>query len=242
MVTGSKVKRTDKVDFLKELRRTGSVDSPRIPPSSEPLVNGVDHYTNNHDNQETSHYHQYHRSSNKQYEKTNATTIYQQPDPFEDFDITETRPDSIISTQLPHTKCNGHYENGGDNEEDVDDHLDLVTDNGQMDMPLNEHNLLDCQPMELSSSLEAEKRLLQEMGWHEHSDNEEGYAPITEDERNEFKIRSQQMGKNGFSRPTAPIILNLIPHPVMNAITTMAIEDAQLGSSDESSDSSDDEL
>lgn len=36
-------------------------------------------------------------------------------------------------------------------------------------------------------------RLLREMGWHEHSDNEEGYAPITEDERQEFKLRSQQV-------------------------------------------------
>lgn len=36
-------------------------------------------------------------------------------------------------------------------------------------------------------------RLLQEMGWHEHSDNEEGYAPITEDEMKEFQRRSQQV-------------------------------------------------
>lgn len=48
------------------------------------------------------------------------------------------------------------------------------------------------------------------------------------------------MGKNGFSRPAQPIILNLIPHPVMNAMTTMAIEDAELSSSsDESSDDDD---
>ncbi|XP_041475155.1 vasculin-like isoform X2 [Lytechinus variegatus] len=238
MVTGSKVKRTDKVDFLKELRRTGSVDSPRLPLSSEPLVNGTDHYTSNH-NDQSSQYHNYHKSSTKQYEKTNSTTIYQQPDPFEDLDIAEARQDSIINTHLPITKCNGHFDNEGENA-DVDDNIDQVTENGEMDMALDEQSLLDCQPMELSSSLEAEKRLLQEMGWHEHSDNEEGYAPITEDERNEFRIRSEQMGKNGISRPTQPIILNLVPHPVMNAITTMTIEDAELSSS--SDESSDDEL
>ena len=38
-------------------------------------------------------------------------------------------------------------------------------------------------------------RLLQEMGWHEHSDNEEGYAPLTEDEKKEFQKRKSQQVK-----------------------------------------------
>ncbi|XP_071482257.1 uncharacterized protein [Diadema antillarum] len=242
MVTG-KVKRTEKIDFLKELRRSGSVDSPRsTSPPQGGLINGLDqehHHHNHHHNQ-----HHFHRSSTKQYNKSNSTPIYQQPDPFDDTAVEET-PNETRNSIDESSMCNGHLseeaanEDEGKEEEPAAIETDFITSKGHREsMPTDETNL-DCQPMELSSSLEAEKRFLQEMGWHEHSDNEEGYAPITEDELREFKLRSQQIKRNGFNRPQ-PFILNHIPHPVMSAITAMTIEDAELTSSDD--DSSDDDL
>ncbi|XP_073418771.1 vasculin [Dendrobates tinctorius] len=48
----------------------------------------------------------------------------------------------------------------------------------------------------LSSSLEAEHRLLKAMGWQEDSENET-YAPLTEDEMREVQAISDQLKKNG---------------------------------------------
>ncbi|NXA09437.1 GPBP1 protein, partial [Sapayoa aenigma] len=45
----------------------------------------------------------------------------------------------------------------------------------------------------LSSSLEAEHRLLKEMGWQEDSENDETCAPLTEDEMREFRVISEQV-------------------------------------------------
>uniref|UniRef100_A0A4W3K6N6 Vasculin n=1 Tax=Callorhinchus milii TaxID=7868 RepID=A0A4W3K6N6_CALMI len=45
----------------------------------------------------------------------------------------------------------------------------------------------------LSSSLEAEHRLLKEMGWQEDSENDETCAPLTEDEMREFQAISEQV-------------------------------------------------
>ncbi|XP_073499712.1 vasculin-like protein 1 isoform X2 [Phyllobates terribilis] len=57
----------------------------------------------------------------------------------------------------------------------------------------------------LSYSLEAEHRLLKEMGWQESPENDEDCRPLTEEELQEFHIKSQQlrrngMGQNGFLR------------------------------------------
>ncbi|NXV72761.1 GPBP1 protein, partial [Atlantisia rogersi] len=52
----------------------------------------------------------------------------------------------------------------------------------------------------LSSSLEAEHRLLKEMGWQEDSENDEIYAPLTEDEMREFQIITEQLQKNGLRK------------------------------------------
>ncbi|KAM4641066.1 vasculin-like protein 1 isoform 2-T3 [Discoglossus pictus] len=57
----------------------------------------------------------------------------------------------------------------------------------------------------LSYSLEAEHRLLKEMGWQESPENDEDCLPLTEEELLEFQIKSQQlrrngMGQNGFLR------------------------------------------
>lgn len=56
----------------------------------------------------------------------------------------------------------------------------------------------------LSYSLEAEHRLLKEMGWQESPENDEDCLPLTEEELREFHIKSQQLrngtGQNGFLR------------------------------------------
>uniref|UniRef100_A0A6I8SNR4 Vasculin n=1 Tax=Xenopus tropicalis TaxID=8364 RepID=A0A6I8SNR4_XENTR len=52
----------------------------------------------------------------------------------------------------------------------------------------------------LSSSLEAEFRLLREMGWQEDSENDETCAPLTEDEMKEFQAISEQLQKNGLRK------------------------------------------
>ncbi|KAM9325282.1 vasculin-like protein 1 isoform 1-T2 [Gastrophryne carolinensis] len=57
----------------------------------------------------------------------------------------------------------------------------------------------------LSYSLEAEHRLLKEMGWQEAPENEDDCLPLTEEELQEFQIKSQQLkrhgvGQNGFLR------------------------------------------
>lgn len=56
------------------------------------------------------------------------------------------------------------------------------------------------QEVVLSSSLEAEHRLLKEMGWQEDSENDEIYAPLTEDEMREFQAISEQLQKNGLRK------------------------------------------
>ncbi|KAG2466506.1 vasculin-like [Polypterus senegalus] len=52
----------------------------------------------------------------------------------------------------------------------------------------------------LSSSLEAEHRLLKAMGWQEDSENDDTCAPLTEDEMKEFQAISEQLQKNGFRK------------------------------------------
>lgn len=60
----------------------------------------------------------------------------------------------------------------------------------------------------LSSSLEAEERLLREMGWKEEVSDDENYAPLTEDELKEFRDREQIIKKNGIRRN---LLANLSP-------------------------------
>ncbi|KAH7971175.1 hypothetical protein HPB49_019959 [Dermacentor silvarum] len=46
----------------------------------------------------------------------------------------------------------------------------------------------------LSSSLEAEQRLLREMGWKEEASDDDAYAPLTEDELREFQYLTKMVG------------------------------------------------
>ncbi|KAG0430626.1 hypothetical protein HPB47_022523 [Ixodes persulcatus] len=58
----------------------------------------------------------------------------------------------------------------------------------------------------LSSSLEAEQRLLREMGWKEEASDDDAYAPLTEDELREFQYLTkmrQEKQRNGLQRTVA---------------------------------------
>ncbi|XP_012687765.1 vasculin-like protein 1 isoform X2 [Clupea harengus] len=62
------------------------------------------------------------------------------------------------------------------------------------------HSLSDSDTEHLSSSLEAEHRLLKAMGWQEHPENDDNFLPLTEDELKEFQAKTEQLKKNGLGR------------------------------------------
>lgn len=93
----------------------------------------------------------------------------------------------------------------------------------------------------LSSSLEAEHRLLKEMGWQEDSENDETCAPLTEDEMREFQVISEQLQKNGLRKNGIlknGLICNFKFSPWRNSTFKPALEneDSETSSSDTSDD------
>ncbi|NXP60715.1 GPBP1 protein, partial [Chloropsis cyanopogon] len=93
----------------------------------------------------------------------------------------------------------------------------------------------------LSSSLEAEHRLLKEMGWQEDSENDETCAPLTEDEMREFQVISEQLKKNGLRKNGIlknGLICNFKFSPWKNSTFKSALEneDSETSSSDTSDD------
>ncbi|XP_003216226.1 vasculin [Anolis carolinensis] len=93
----------------------------------------------------------------------------------------------------------------------------------------------------LSSSLEAEHRLLKEMGWQEDSENDETYAPLTEDEMREFQVISEQLQKNGLRKNGVlknGLVCDFKFSPWKNSTfqPTLENEDTETSSSDTSDD------
>ncbi|KAM6228511.1 vasculin-like isoform 2-T2 [Spheniscus humboldti] len=93
----------------------------------------------------------------------------------------------------------------------------------------------------LSSSLEAEHRLLKEMGWQEDSENDETCAPLTEDEMREFQVISEQLQKNGLRKNGIlknGLIYDFKFSPWKNSTFKPALEneDSETSSSDTSDD------
>lgn len=62
------------------------------------------------------------------------------------------------------------------------------------------HSLSDSDTEHLSSSLEAEHRLLKAMGWQEYPENDDNFLPLTEDELREFQTKTEQLKRNGLPR------------------------------------------
>ncbi|XP_075039381.1 vasculin [Mixophyes fleayi] len=92
----------------------------------------------------------------------------------------------------------------------------------------------------LSSSLEAEHRLLKEMGWQEDSENDETYAPLTEAEMKEFQAISEQLQKNGLRKNgflrNGLFDVKFDPWKYSTFTSTDDIEDTETSSSDTSDD------
>ncbi|XP_056401838.1 vasculin isoform X2 [Hyla sarda] len=91
----------------------------------------------------------------------------------------------------------------------------------------------------LSSSLEAEHRLLKEMGWQEDSENDEIYAPLTEDEMKEFQAISEQkngLRKNGLLKNGLSLEFRFDPWNRSTFRTTYEDDDTETSSSDTSDD------
>ncbi|XP_010141437.1 PREDICTED: vasculin isoform X2 [Buceros rhinoceros silvestris] len=93
----------------------------------------------------------------------------------------------------------------------------------------------------LSSSLEAEHRLLKAMGWQEYSENDETCAPLTEDEMREFRaIREQlqknSLRKNGILKNGLICDFKLSPWKTSTFKPTLENEDSETSSSDTSDD------
>uniref|UniRef100_A0A7N9AZX8 GC-rich promoter binding protein 1 like 1 n=1 Tax=Mastacembelus armatus TaxID=205130 RepID=A0A7N9AZX8_9TELE len=62
------------------------------------------------------------------------------------------------------------------------------------------YSLSDSDTEHLSSSLEAEHRLLKAMGWQEYPENDDNFLPLTEDELREFQTKTEQLKRNGMHR------------------------------------------
>lgn len=106
-----------------------------------------------------------------------------------------------------HDRTNGHAEvDNGPRGDEGGDSEPSTCDFGKLSLETPEHP-------PLSSSLEAEQRLLREMGWKDEASDDDTYAPLTEEELREFqnltKLRQeklqqqQQPQRNGIQRPTA---------------------------------------
>ncbi|XP_056676893.1 vasculin-like [Monodelphis domestica] len=92
-----------------------------------------------------------------------------------------------------------------------------------------------------SSSVEAEHRLLKEMGWQEDSENDETCAPLTEDEIREFQVIYEQLQKNGLKKNGIlknSLICDFKFGPWKNSIfkPTFENDDTETSSSDTSDD------
>ncbi|NXN16903.1 GPBP1 protein, partial [Indicator maculatus] len=93
----------------------------------------------------------------------------------------------------------------------------------------------------LSNSLEAEHRLLKEMGWQEDCENDETCAPLTEDEMREFQVIFEQLKKNGLRKNGLlknGLICDFKFSPWKNSSFKPALEneDSETSSSDTSDD------
>nr|XP_033786832.1 vasculin isoform X4 [Geotrypetes seraphini] len=88
----------------------------------------------------------------------------------------------------------------------------------------------------LSSSLEAEHRLLKEMGWQEYSENDETCAPLTEDEMREFQEISEQLQKNSLRKNGLNVEFKFGFLKNSTFKSTIEIDDTETSSSDTSDD------
>ncbi|KAF3858688.1 hypothetical protein F7725_011889, partial [Dissostichus mawsoni] len=96
------------------------------------------------------------------------------------------------------------------------------------------YSLSDSDTEHLSSSLEAEHRLLKAMGWQEYPENDDNFQPLTEDELREFQTKTEQErpAEERGSPQGAGVTLHFTPW------RSVAEENVEEGSESETSSSS----
>ncbi|XP_059913828.1 vasculin-like protein 1 isoform X3 [Gadus macrocephalus] len=99
--------------------------------------------------------------------------------------------DTTTSSSSPGTSGEG---DGGTPEPKADSEEGAAHENGLA------YSLSDSDTEHLSSSLEAEHRLLKSMGWQECPENDDNFLPLTEDELREFQTKTEQLRRGGLQR------------------------------------------
>lgn len=104
-------------------------------------------------------------------------------------------------------------------------------------------SLSDSDTEHLSSSLEAEHRLLKAMGWQEYPENDDNFLPLTEDELKEFQTKTEQLKKNGIQRNgvlprTRGVTLHFTP---WRSVAEPHVEEGSESDTSSSSQTSDDD-
>ncbi|XP_041848933.1 vasculin-like protein 1 isoform X4 [Melanotaenia boesemani] len=105
------------------------------------------------------------------------------------------------------------------------------------------YSLSDSDTEHLSSSLEAEHRLLKAMGWQEYPENDDNFLPLTEDELREFQTKTEQLKKNGMQRNgvlprTRGVTLHFTP---WRSVAEAHVEEGSESETSSSSQTSDDD-
>ncbi|XP_061695067.1 vasculin-like protein 1 isoform X1 [Syngnathoides biaculeatus] len=104
------------------------------------------------------------------------------------------------------------------------------------------YSLSDSDTEHLSSSLEAEHRLLKAMGWQEYPENDDNFLPLTEDELREFQTKTEQLKRNGLQNGVLPrargVTLHFTP---WRSVAEAHVEEASESETSSSSQTSDDD-
>lgn len=105
------------------------------------------------------------------------------------------------------------------------------------------YSLSDSDTEHLSSSLEAEHRLLKAMGWQEYPENDDNFLPLTEDELREFQTKTEQLKRNGMQRNgvlprTRGVTLHFTP---WRSVAEAHVEEGSESETSSSSQTSDDD-
>ncbi|NXJ77448.1 GPBP1 protein, partial [Trogon melanurus] len=157
----------------------------------------------------------------------------------------EHKDDNHAGQEKGNESFNLSNSNNPHHERDINQNVEneIPQENGNASVASQQHIQSSAFPRAdvLSSSLEAEHRLLKEMGWQEDNENDESYAPLTEDEMREFRAIRERLQKNGLRRNGIlknGLIYGIKFSPWKNCTFKPALdnEDSETSSSDTSDD------
>ncbi|KAL4634986.1 vasculin-like protein 1-like [Arapaima gigas] len=98
------------------------------------------------------------------------------------------------------------------------------------------HSFSDSDTEHLSSSLEAEHRLLKSMGWQEYPENDDNFLPLTEEELKEFQAKTEQLKKNGVLLKASGAVLLLSTGRGPASTGLIGVSESETSSSSQTSD------